>query len=580
MSRKFPQALFALIFALWVISVPTHSFAATSGGSCPTGSNYLSLSSPQNGNGQGSVTLASLGVSKCFFVSAAGSDSNAGTDEGHPWLHAPGMPSCSGVCASTSISAGTGIILRGGDTWHKSSGNPAMGGTWSFPYSGSGISSPIYIGIDYGWYSGGAFSRPAISEDNPISNALVKSCSYNDDGANAMKISGYVIADGLEFFGDCDAGSGTGQVLNNGSNTVVERVYVHGWTLASSASDDSKIMIGNGNGGVADDTDRILYAVVDGSDSTYGNACTTPTCVANWGGNTGSGGTGWGMSSCWDVEYSIIRHTSQGLLCGDANIIHDNLFEYIFNANYGRHSNVFEIITPGSGNLCTNLVAYNNITRNWDTGVGWWPQCHNYYIFNNVWANSGHFAPDPNSLMISPPGTSGSSVVKAFMYNNVFQASQTQAGPANAQTPALASGSTITFGNNQIMDFTSVSKFFNCSSGDSCSLDDTGGEVFQTTAAANGQGYVLSNDYAPVSPSGATVGAGKDDGSFCNSVPDTTGSAACASGTSGGVMEQSGWGGMVSTYSANPVVARSNTWDAGAFQFGLAPPTGLSAVVQ
>ena len=39
-------------------------------GTCPSGSNYVSLTSPGTGGNAGSVTLASLGALQCYFVSA------------------------------------------------------------------------------------------------------------------------------------------------------------------------------------------------------------------------------------------------------------------------------------------------------------------------------------------------------------------------------------------------------------------------------------------------------------------------------------------------------------------------------
>ena len=141
------------------------AFAA--GGSCPSGANYLSLTSPQTGGGAGSVALASLGITSCFYISAAGADTNSGTSEATAWLHAPGMPACASICASTTPTAGKGFIFRGGDTWHKASGSPGIGGSWTWGQSGTG-GNPIYIGVDPTWFSGSSFARPILSEDNII----------------------------------------------------------------------------------------------------------------------------------------------------------------------------------------------------------------------------------------------------------------------------------------------------------------------------------------------------------------------------------------------------------------------------
>src|SRR5215475_13577794 len=107
-----------------------HAWAV--GGACPAGANYLNPATNTN------VTLASLGVTNCYYIAASGADSNSGTSEGSPWLHAPQMPNCSANCATVQnqgggIPAGTGLILRGGDTWHFGATTaPASGGTWNF----------------------------------------------------------------------------------------------------------------------------------------------------------------------------------------------------------------------------------------------------------------------------------------------------------------------------------------------------------------------------------------------------------------------------------------------------------------
>ena len=92
MARVFRAA----IFAACLLSAGS-AFAA--GGSC------------------GSIPVPS-GVTSCFYISAAGADTNSGTSESSPWLHAPGMANCSNTCRSTTPAGGEGFIFRGGDTWH------------------------------------------------------------------------------------------------------------------------------------------------------------------------------------------------------------------------------------------------------------------------------------------------------------------------------------------------------------------------------------------------------------------------------------------------------------------------------
>src|SRR5271155_775202 len=260
------------IFTFLMCSLTAGS-AFAAGGSCPTAANYLSLSSPQAGGGSGSVTLASLGITNCYYISSSGSDANAGTTEAAPWLHAPGMPGCTASCASTTPTAGEGFILEGGSQWHRSSGSPTTGGQWSWGWSGTS-SSPIYVGIDPTWYSGGSFARPVFNQDNPLSTSTVSGCSFADDGTTFFSVSGaHVIEDGFEWTGNCMSGSGDDSVLYalGGSNVVLERNYVHGWSMTSGVGDDGGVKFGNQSNSTSNVSNRYLFNVVDGSDSTFGN---------------------------------------------------------------------------------------------------------------------------------------------------------------------------------------------------------------------------------------------------------------------------------------------------------------------
>src|SRR6266550_2360085 len=128
-----------------------------------------------------SFSYAGRASATTYYIAANGSDSNSGTSKTTPWLHAPGMPSCIGVCASTTPKPGDSFLFRGGDTWHRSAsisgGNDVtMSGQWTWSWSGTptscayptSTSTCIYIGVDTTWFSGSSFARPQISWDNPI----------------------------------------------------------------------------------------------------------------------------------------------------------------------------------------------------------------------------------------------------------------------------------------------------------------------------------------------------------------------------------------------------------------------------
>ena len=111
----------------------------------PHGANYLNTTNPTSSL----VTLASQGITNCFYIAANGSGSNNGTSETTPWLHAPGMTSCAAARPSIRPGGGTGCIFRGGDTWHfgNSGASPYTNG-WNWTWNGTSQSAPIYVGVD------------------------------------------------------------------------------------------------------------------------------------------------------------------------------------------------------------------------------------------------------------------------------------------------------------------------------------------------------------------------------------------------------------------------------------------------
>src|ERR1039457_6529579 len=116
-----------------------------------------------------SVGLGTAEAATTHYIAANGSDSNNGTSTTTPWLHAPGMPNCTGTCASYTPQAGDKFIFRGGDTWHfgNSGASPYTGGTWDVHnwfgtsaatcmYEGTQTGC-IYYGVDLTWFSGASW---------------------------------------------------------------------------------------------------------------------------------------------------------------------------------------------------------------------------------------------------------------------------------------------------------------------------------------------------------------------------------------------------------------------------------------
>jgi hypothetical protein len=380
-----------LRFSLLTICLLIAKSAFATGGSCPSGSNYLVPGTANN-----FVTLASLGVTQCYYIAANGSDSNSGTSESNPWLHAPGMPSCSSVCASVKPSAGTGFIFRGGDTWHfgNSGASPATGGAFQSSASGAN-GAPIYWGVDTTWSSGGSWTRPIFDGDNPTSTSGVSSCSYDETKYTQTYWYGtYVIVDNFEYTGLCWNGNEANAnenrcctniiMMANGSpsnsNMVLENVYIHGWTHQTfRCSESGGEPTGSCDGAIAihglgNTTDIITHVILDGSD-------------------TDGKSMGGVLFSCYDVEYSVFRYASQGAVCNGVHTWHDNWTDHISQSADGQsHSNgvEFPIAEASSDNYIYNNV-FSNMFIHGDSGVTTWfvPHSgHTDWIWNNIWYNN------------------------------------------------------------------------------------------------------------------------------------------------------------------------------------------------
>lgn len=222
------------------------SLTLATGGLCPSGASYIN---PVNPTGS-LVTLASLGVTSCFYVAANGSDANSGAAESSAWLHPPG---CTNFTGSYIAAPGNAIIFRGGDTWNFGSvTSPACGAqTWAVPLAGTS-GTPNYIGVDPTWFSGSSFARPIFSGDNAITTAPFFTCSSNFNNVNVVNLgaSGNVMLDDIEFSGFC-ADEATdpdaGVVSYDGSNAYVLRTYHHGFTVPKTFPVSSVANASSGN---------------------------------------------------------------------------------------------------------------------------------------------------------------------------------------------------------------------------------------------------------------------------------------------------------------------------------------------
>jgi len=335
-----------------------------------------------------SLMIARTASATTYYVAANGSDSNSGTSKTSPWLHAPGMPNCSATCSSATVGAGDSLIFRGGDAWHfaNSSASPYVGsGGWTFSRSGTSsnceldasagtvvTTSCIYVGTDQSWYAGAAFARPILTADNPLSTSMPASCTYNSSGSTFIRFSGsYLIIDDFDVQGAC-IGSASGGSFVDPTGTMVEisNCYFHGWTLTTSGDDNFPMISVTQNRNYV----RIDHNVFDGSDSSNGTTA---------GMDCGFGIYGVGQ----EIDHNVFRRMSNAIkgVTGVIKSIHDNLFEYLYNADgiSGVHGNVME----SNGESPGNVYFYNNVYRLSNEGVGIALEPHGNsaaYIFNNV----------------------------------------------------------------------------------------------------------------------------------------------------------------------------------------------------
>ena len=364
LCRELKPSMKKLVYLTLFLLCASHAHAA--GGTCPTGANYLNLTTAAPTDSL--VTLASLGITNCYYVAANGSDSNSGTTESAPWAHAPYMPNCSGNCLTVqkAFAPGIGIIFRGGDTWHFGDGARATstGGTLNFnansppnfPYVQGTAAHPIYYGVDQTWYSGSSWARPIFTGDNPTSTTAVSSCAYTNLDVNGMVnllSQAYYILDNFEMTGVCMSS------VNNSTMAYLQyggisgpiwfyNLYFHGWTHTVFGNPNSPVtctpttvctgphaFYGYYEGTIpSTGAERIKYNIVDGSDSdpTGGNIC---------------------YCGSWDVAYNYFTNATQNLV-RQPHTWHDNVMEY-FNDN--GHANMLESV----GDVGPVTAVYNNI---------------------------------------------------------------------------------------------------------------------------------------------------------------------------------------------------------------------------
>ena len=543
--------------AFCVISFP--AFAA--GGICPSGTYSIQ---------KNSGTLTALGLSNgCFYVSkSTGSDTNAGTTEGSPWAHAPGMPSCSNTCASATISAGTGIIFRGGDSWAATD----LGILWT--YSGTS-SHPNYLGVDPTWYNsgvcGGSWCRPIFN----LAQTASSQGSYYiflNNGSTAV----WTTVDNIEEKGwSCTAmESGTMNSMIS-PDAEYENMYVHGWSYSQPNTSCQVYAFGaNASDGTSQVANSYFHNnVVDGSDQSPApyTGGTSITCSST------AGCVPVGCVLHADIfAYNVCNfvYNVNGLF----DQIYGNLFENFVTGNSGDHCNMTNVqgIFIGSVGL-----AYNNIYTSDYCGGGLvlWLSGNTasasavYYAFNNVIYN---VTAGSNQLITTcTHPAQGTNCGIYYIFNNTcVGVSQQCAG--NGETSPRGQ---VYLANNHLIG---SSMTLCLSTGVYCF--DEGNELTQTTAQADANSsphfdqYTSSQTYAysPVASTNSTVTAGQNVnsnisgwcsannplGETCPSTSFTGNLAAALSDTTYASENTSNH-----TVTLRSVNSRGTTWDIGAYQF-------------
>lgn len=544
-----------------------------------------------------SLIITGSASATTYYIAANGSDSNNGTSKSTPWLHAPGMPNCTGTCASTTPAAGDQFIFRGGDTWHYGSGTPLVGGTWKWTYSGKS-GNPIYIGTDSTWFSGQSFARPVLNGDNALSNSFPSSCTYDDSNKTFVELNSvsYVTFDNFENTGRCWAGKismSSVIYLPGTSHLVISNFYCHGWTATPGSYDNYYCILGTGAGNA--DYNQFVSDIFDGADSSRATSTTDPEIVnCQWTvlaspPNLCASGQGI-YQAAYDVHSSIFRYMSNFMVTTNTHTLHDNVFEYLYDtyaSGNQQHPNVDNQDANVTGQT---VLFYNNIMRHtYVTEDIYLAVTTTAYIFNNVFydnMNVPGFGIITNGCVRLNQVSNSTATTTAYISNNTFGDGNCQINFDHSNSPLTAWNGTAYFQNNHYIGYSSATldSTYVCDTGLQCTIVDKGNEVFQTTAVANSQGYVAANNYAPTGNANSTVGAG---GNLSGSCSTFSSDSALCSGTSDAVAEQSGNGGQVANYPAIAIIARpsSASWDVGAYQFGNGqqvpnPPTGLAAVVQ
>jgi hypothetical protein len=531
-----------------------------------------------------------------FYIAANGSDSNNGTSQTTPWLHAPGMPNCSASCAAHNPAPGDQFIFRGGDTWHfgNSGAAPFTGGTWTWTWNGSG-GNPIYVGVDQTWFSGSSWARPVLTGDNPLSTSTTLSkCSFQVGTTNQFlfwESLSNVTLDNFEFTGLCEGP--TGGSLNNMDHYVTydasvitfQNLYLHGWTHVQFSSGCaaanptwpcfSIFMFRGGTTAATGSRPGSTFdkIVVDGADS---DPAAGGVCYCDF----------------YSVSNSVFRNAAQ-IVARNPHILHDTLIENWYDpGDKASHGNLWESTSDYQGVNAYYNNVFRHISPDGRTQVGIWPMpCTSStigidcavnttdYWFNNLMYDTNTVGGNYfNTGQNSNSGNQG----QMYIFNNTFEQEQiapifTCAG-GNTQFPFTAANNLL------ILDAPSPYAAGCASQGTYI----TNKAITHAAASSGALTAAQTFAYSSTSQSSLTVGKGTNQASYCNALSNAGLSAAataCQADTTYACSYNSG-NHTVSCPERTAIARPNSAWDVGAYQFGgavqagPAAPKSLSATIQ
>jgi hypothetical protein len=497
---------------------------------------------------------------KFYIDYTSGSNSNPGT-QAAPWKTHPFMQTGAGCTATGSApsyahQAGDQFIFKGGVTWPYPCFTfvPTQGGT---------SSAQDYYGVDKTWYSGGSWTRPIW---DLTQHAPTPASGYSSNVFQML--AAYITLDNIEIKNhqvsnnsgnNCQQSGISGDTGGNTHFTglIVKNVYIHDWVVNGAYSGT---MNGTHSGGGICRVD-----VVDSVEASDLNGAIV---------GPGAGPLRWG--ACFSDIYVELKNSKchdagEGIASAFFNI-HDNEFYNIVNdsayhctgcSGLGlQHLNVIEDTGYGTAVIYNNSIHDNNVPVIMNV-------CASDTVYNNVmWNNNGLGFSATSIGFGNPNACANESTSTARAYNNTVDCSTGQfcvrTGGGGAEQFA-----NLYINNNIFITNSGAISIQTGAVGGTISTDNT---YSMQTSEASTYGFTPANKYAPTSSDPHIVGQGRNLGSSC-------------SGHLEALCEDTGgapW------YGGTPV-ARSTTWDLGAFASGAQapqktsnpnPPVGLSATVQ